>query len=119
MRHRDVTRRFKEPFPDFCLVGTGYGYLQECLPNVAQAVARLGSTDLVGLGRMVLACPEMPLDILRGADIQKERLCRTFSDCATAPRKGLASGCHPLDPHHTRSEPAKMLATREKREKTA
>ena len=25
------------------------------------------------------------------------RLCRTFSDCTTAPRNGLVSGCYPLD----------------------
>ena len=25
-------------------------------------------------------------------------ICRTFSDCTTAPRKGLVSGCYPLDP---------------------
>ena len=24
-------------------------------------------------------------------------LCRTFSDCTTAPRNGLISGCYPLD----------------------
>ena len=24
-------------------------------------------------------------------------VCRTFSDCTTAPRNGLRSGCYPLD----------------------
>jgi hypothetical protein len=24
-------------------------------------------------------------------------ICRTFSDCTTAPRNGLISGCYPLD----------------------
>ena len=27
-------------------------------------------------------------------------LCRTFSDCTTAPRNGLVSGCYPLDPFY-------------------
>ena len=27
----------------------------------------------------------------------RSRICRTFSDCTTAPRKGLVSGCYPLD----------------------
>jgi hypothetical protein len=29
--------------------------------------------------------------------MQRKRLCRTFSDCTTAPRNGLVSGCYPLD----------------------
>ena len=28
---------------------------------------------------------------------RRRRLCRTFSDCTTAPRNGLVSGCWPLD----------------------
>lgn len=27
----------------------------------------------------------------------RSRICRTFSDCTTAPRNGLKSGCYPLD----------------------
>jgi 2,4-dienoyl-CoA reductase-like NADH-dependent reductase (Old Yellow Enzyme family) len=82
------------------LVGTGYTYLQEYLPNVAQAVVREGWTDLIGLGRMVLAYPEMPADTLAGRTMPRKRVCRTFSDCTTAPRNGLISGCYPLDPHY-------------------
>jgi 2,4-dienoyl-CoA reductase-like NADH-dependent reductase (Old Yellow Enzyme family) len=119
MRHLEVTRRLKERFPDFCVMGTGYTYLQEFLPNVAQAVVRQGWTDLVGLGRMVLSYPELPLDVLQGRAFQKKRLCRTFSDCTTAPRNGLVSGCYPLDPHYKKSEAAKTLAAIKKPAKTA
>ena len=85
-------------------MGSGYTYLQEFLPNVAQAVLRLGWTDLVGLGRMLLAYPELPRDLLQGRGVQKKRLCRTFSDCTTAPRNGLVSGCYPLDAHYKKSK---------------
>jgi hypothetical protein len=27
-------------------------------------------------------------------------ICRTFSDCTTAPRNGLRSGCYPLDDYY-------------------
>jgi NADPH2 dehydrogenase len=53
--------------------------------------------DFVGLGRLVLAYPEMPADILSGRPLARTRICRTFSDCTTAPRSGLVSGCYPLD----------------------
>lgn len=119
MRHLSVVRELKSAFPDFCLMGSGYSYLQEFFPNVAQAVVRQGWVDVVGLGRMVLAYPELPLDILSGRAIQKKRLCRTFSDCTTAPRNGIVSGCYPLDPHYKKSVEFKQLAEVKKPAKSA
>ena len=110
MRQIAVVRDLKKAFPDFCLMGSGYTYLQEFFPNVAQAVVRMGWVDLVGLGRMVLAYPELPLDILSGKGMQKKRNCRTFSDCTTAPRNGIVSGCYPLDAHYKKSPEFKQLA---------
>lgn len=103
MRHLNVVRELKQSFPDVALVGSGYTYLQEFLPHVAQAAVRAGWTDLVGLGRMVLSYPELPADVLSGRGLQRKRLCRTFSDCTTAPRHGLVSGCYPLDAHYKKS----------------
>jgi len=99
-----VTRLFKERFPDFTIVGTGYTYLQEFLPHVAQAAIRHGWTDFVGLGRMVLAYPELPADVLRGRPLERKRICRTFSECTTAPRSRLPSGCYPLDRYYRDSD---------------
>jgi len=33
--------------------------------------------------------------------LEKKSICRTFSDCTTAPRNGLISGCYPLDKYYT------------------
>jgi 2,4-dienoyl-CoA reductase-like NADH-dependent reductase (Old Yellow Enzyme family) len=109
-RQIEATRELKRAFPRLTLVGTGYTYLQEFLPNVAQAVVREGWVDFVGLGRMMLAYPELPRDVLAGKGIQKKRLCRSFSDCTTAPRNGLNSGCYPLDPEYKKSPDFKVLA---------
>ncbi len=97
-RHMEVVREAKVRVPHAVLVGTGYTYLMEWLPYVAQAEVRAGRVDLVGLGRMMLSYPELPLDVLQGREIARKRICRTFSDCTTAPRHGMASGCYPLDP---------------------
>jgi 2,4-dienoyl-CoA reductase-like NADH-dependent reductase (Old Yellow Enzyme family) len=119
-RQIDVARQVKERFPDpsaspsprsglrltrtgLAVVGTGFTYLQEYLPHVAQALVRQGAVDFVGLGRMVLAYPELPRDVLTRGQLETKRLCRTFSDCTTAPRRGLRSGCYPLDPFYKRS----------------
>src|SRR6185503_5954827 len=104
-----VTRRLKEMFPDLLIVGSGYSYLQEFLPHVAQATVREGWADCVGLGRMVLAYPELPRDVLEGRSLNRKRVCRTFSDCTTAPRNGLPSGCYPLDGAYKNTEDGAML----------
>jgi 2,4-dienoyl-CoA reductase-like NADH-dependent reductase (Old Yellow Enzyme family) len=103
MRHLETVRDLKQSFPGLAFMGSGYTYLQEFLPNVAQAVVRQGWTDFVGLGRMVLSYPELPADVLAGRPMQRKRLCRTFSDCTTAPRNGMVSGCYPLDTHYKKS----------------
>jgi hypothetical protein len=36
-------------------------------------------------------------------------VCRTFSDCTTAPRQGLVSGCFPLDPYYKALPEAAVL----------
>jgi hypothetical protein len=41
--------------------------------------------------------------------MQRKRLCRTFSDCTTAPRNGLVSGCYPLDTHYKKSPQMAVL----------
>jgi hypothetical protein len=76
---------------------------------VGQAVVATGGASMVGLGRMILSYPELAADVLAGRPLQRGRVCRTFSDCTTAPRNGLVSGCYPLDPfykeHPQRVEP--------------
>lgn len=93
--HAELKRRF----PELITVGTAYTYFQEYLPHVAQAVVRRGEIDTVGLGRMVLSYPTLPADSLAG-HLSKKSICRTFSDCTTAPRNGLRSGCYPLDAYY-------------------
>jgi len=103
-RQMEATRRLKRKFPKLCFVGTAYTYLQEWLPHVAQGAVREGWVDFVGLGRMLLSYPELPGDVLAGRPLDRRRICRTFSDCTTAPRMGLVSGCYPLDEFY-RSRP--------------
>ncbi len=95
-----ATRRLKADHPALIFVGSGYSYLQEWLPNVAQRVVREGGVDFVGIGRMVLSYPDLPADVLAGRPLARKSLCRTFSDCTTGPRNGMISGCFPLDPFY-------------------
>jgi 2,4-dienoyl-CoA reductase-like NADH-dependent reductase (Old Yellow Enzyme family) len=113
-RQIDATARLKAEFPDLVMVGSAYSYLQEWLPNVAQRVVRDGGADFVGLGRMVLSYPELPADVLAGTPLRRKTICRTFSDCTTAPRNGMVSGCFPLDPFYaSRPEAARLKQVKE------
>jgi len=95
-----ATAALKRRFPGLSVVGSAYSYLQEWLPNVGQRVVRDRGVDFVGLGRMVLTYPELPADVLAGRTLARKKICRTFSDCNTAPRNGIVSGCFPLDPYY-------------------
>jgi NADPH2 dehydrogenase len=99
VRQIEAVRQVKQAVPDDVLfVGTAYSYFQEYLPHVAEAVVREGWVDSVGIGRLVLSDWTLPAKVLRGEDYAADKkICRTFSDCTTAPRNGLISGCYPLD----------------------
>ncbi|RMF94256.1 MAG: NADH:flavin oxidoreductase [Planctomycetota bacterium] len=104
-----AVRQAVEAVPGLPTVGTGYTYFQEYLPHVAQAVVRAGWVHFVGVGRLALAYWDLPADVLEGKPLQTKRLCRTFSDCTTAPRNGLISGCYPLDEYYKQSESGAQL----------
>ncbi len=92
-----AARTVKAEVPEAIVVSTGWTYLQDYLPHVAQACLREGWFDAVGLGRMMLSYPALPADAMAGRPLKRRLLCRTFSDCTTAPRNGMVSGCYPLD----------------------
>ena len=111
--HRQIaaTAELKRQHPGMIVVGSGYSYLQEWLPNVGQAAVSQDLVDSIGLGRMVLSYPELPADVLNGKRMARKKICRTFSDCTTAPRNGIVSGCYPLDPFYkAMPEREQMLA---------
>lgn len=108
-RQIQATAELKRQHPELVFVGSGYSYLQEWLPHVAQAVVRQGQVDSIGLGRMVLSYPELPADVLAGKVMTRKKVCRTFSDCTTAPRNGIVSGCFPLDPYYKTRSDKKLL----------
>lgn len=108
-RQINVVHQLKQDFPDLVMMGSGYSYLQEYLPNVAEGVIEDGFADLIGLGRMTLTYPDLPADVLAGEDLVRKKICRTFSDCTTAPRHGMESGCYPLDDYYKDSEQGEKL----------
>ncbi|MGQ9889092.1 MAG: oxidoreductase [Aggregatilineales bacterium] len=116
-RQLRVTAALKRRQPGLAFVASGLTYLQEWLPHAAQRMVRAGWADFAGLGRMALAYPDLPADALAGRPLQRKLLCRTFSDCTTAPRNGLVSGCYPLDDFYAQRPEATALAAAKQKAK--
>ncbi|MFN8038675.1 MAG: NADH:flavin oxidoreductase [Acidimicrobiales bacterium] len=109
-----VTAQVSAAHPQVVVVGSGLTYVQDWFAHVAQPLVAGGWFDSAGLGRMVLSYPTLPLDVLAGRALDRRAVCRTFSDCTTAPRQGLVSGCYPLDPFY-KERPERVELTRAKR----
>jgi len=117
-RQLAATAELRAAHPELCLVGSGYSYLQQWLPRVAGGVAASGGADVVGLGRMALSHPDLPARVLAGEPLDRRLICRTFSDCTTAPRNGLVSGCFPLDPFYKAHPQRVQLAAAKRRQRS-
>jgi len=113
-RLQQVARELTRTHPRLLVVGSGLTYLQEYLGHVAQALVDDGWMHVAGYGRMALSLPSLAADLLAGDEPARGSICRTFSDCTTAPRHGLVSGCYPLDEHY-RAMPERLELGRIKR----
>ncbi len=102
VRQMQAVHEIKQALPsDAIVIGSALSYFQEYLPHIAQGVVRDNWMDAVGIGRLVLSDWRFPDKVLKGEDIRADKkICRTFSDCTTAPRNGLISGCYPLDSYY-------------------
>ena len=83
------------------------GVYYVCVGLVAMGVALIAIG--LGIGRMALTYPDIVSDVLNGKPLQRKRICRTFSDCTTAPRNGIVSGCYPLDAYYKALPEAEKL----------
>ncbi len=108
-RQINVVKELKARFPKMLLIGTAYTYFQEYLPQVAQYYLRHNHVDSIGLGRVVLSYPRICADAVERGTTERKLICRTFSDCTTAPRNGLPSGCYPLDEYYKKMPEAETL----------
>jgi 2,4-dienoyl-CoA reductase-like NADH-dependent reductase (Old Yellow Enzyme family) len=102
-RHFKATETIQRAQPDLAVVGTGYSYLQEFLPQAAAANVRDGRVSIVGVGRASLAQPDWVRQLLDHGQLDRKRVCRTFSYCTALmrakdhPLGQYPTGCPPFD----------------------
>lgn len=102
-RHFRACETIQKAYPDLALVGTGYSYLQEFLPQAAAANVRDGRVNIVGVGRATLSQPDWVRQLLDTGKLDRKRVCRTFSYCTALmrtkqhPLGQFPTGCPPFD----------------------
>jgi NADPH2 dehydrogenase len=98
--------------PGLVFVGSGYSYLQQWLPNVAQAAVSQGWADSVGIGRMSFSYPDLCADVIDGRPLDRKRICTTCGYCDVAPGFSVGSGCYLLDDFYRRRPEFQTLKQR-------
>lgn len=79
--------------PRLPVVGSAFSYLRGFSAHLAAGMVQGGHAALAGFGRMALANPEFPRQILIGGAIDPQQVCLTCGMCAQLLRAGRPSGC--------------------------
>jgi NADPH2 dehydrogenase len=102
-RHFKLSAAVQRAFPQLCVVGSGYSYLQEFLFHAGAANIRDKRVTLVGVGRASLPQPDFARQLIEHGRLDRRRTCRTFSYCTALMRAKenelgqFAAGCPPFD----------------------
>ena len=102
-RHFHATELVQRSQPDLAVVGTGYSYLQDFLPQAAAANVSDNRVSLVGVGRASLSQPDWVRQLREQGTLDRKRICRTFSYCTALmrakdhPLGQYPTGCPPFD----------------------
>lgn len=102
-RHFRLAGQVQQAFPTLPIVGSGYSYLQQFLPQAGAANRRDGRASFVGVGRAALPMPDFARLLRDTGALDRKRVCRTFSYCTALMRAKhnalgqFATGCPPFD----------------------
>ena len=92
-RFLNITAQIQKAFPDFPIIGTGYTWLRQFIPNAAAASIINGEASLIGLGRSSFAYPDLPNDLFANGTLTPAKCCITCSRCTQIMRDGAHTGC--------------------------
>jgi NADPH-dependent glutamate synthase beta subunit-like oxidoreductase/2,4-dienoyl-CoA reductase-like NADH-dependent reductase (Old Yellow Enzyme family) len=92
-RFIDITRTVQKAHADLPIIGSGYTWLRQFMPNVAAAIVQSGGATLVGQGRGSFAYPDSVRDILETGAMDAKKCCVTCSGCTQIMRDGAKTGC--------------------------
>ncbi len=88
-----VTKAIKHEVSSVKVVGSGYSWLRQFIPNFAAANIEAGNVDFVGLGRSSFAYPDAPRDFLTDGKFNEKKCCVSCSRCSQMMRDDTFAGC--------------------------
>lgn len=88
-----VTKAIKHEVGSVKVVGSGYSWLRQFVPNFAAANIEAGDVDFVGLGRSSFAYPDAPRDFLTDGKFNEKKCCISCSRCSQMMRDDTFAGC--------------------------
>lgn len=92
-RFVSLTAKLQAKHPQLPIIGTGYSWLRQWLPNVAAWAIATKRVSMVGLGRMAFAYPDAPKDIATEQKLNPSKVCISCSRCTQIMRDGEHTGC--------------------------
>lgn len=92
-RFMAITRTIQQAFPDLPVVGSGYSWLRQFMPNVAAAAIQGNGATFCGVGRGAFAYPDSVKDFLEQGVMDPAKCCVTCSACTQIMRDGGMTGC--------------------------
>lgn len=87
------TSKIQEAAGDIPVVGNGYTWLRQFIPQVAAHNLKTGACQFVGLGRSSFAYPDAPYDVLHHGQLDPKKCCTTCSQCTQIMRDHGQTGC--------------------------
>jgi len=86
-------RMLQQAVPEVAIVGTGYSYLRQYGPLVAEAVIQSGGASAIGFGRQAFAYPDFTLDLMRHGAFDPGKMCLTCCLCSRMMVNAGNAGC--------------------------
>ena len=92
-RHFEIVDALKRRVPGMLFLGAGYSWLREHGVNAAAHNIEQSRADLAGWGRLAIANPGFPREILEDGSLNPGKVCVTCSGCSRLLRAGMHVGC--------------------------
>ena len=97
-RQMILARTLREAVPDLPVVGSGFSWLRQFVPQVAAGALRDGMFDFLGMGRGALAHPSAPTEIISHGRMDAGFACMLCFACSQLHDEGEIVGCVLRDP---------------------
>lgn len=89
----EFTRMIQKEAGEVPVVGNGYSWLRQFMPNAGAANLAEGSCRFMGLGRSSFAYPDAPRGILQSGAMEPKMCCISCSRCTQIMRDHGRTGC--------------------------